>query len=92
LRTAFSYTARDLGQPVASSEILAALQSVPGIVAATITKLWTFTPGTQTTEPPGSPPAVLVADAPAPGDDIGTLVGAELLVLDEAPVTWGILP
>jgi hypothetical protein len=92
LRHAFSFAARDLGQPVAASEVVAEIQAVAGVVAATVTKLWTFAPGTQTTEPAGPPPHVLVADAPAPGSDIGTLVGAELIVLDRAPVNWGVLP
>jgi hypothetical protein len=92
LARAFSFEERDLGQPVASSEVLAEIQDVTGVIAATITQLWTFAPGTVTSAPPGPPPELLTAAAPAPGADIATVTGAELIVLDAAPITWGVLP
>lgn len=95
LAQAFSFDNRDLGQPVAASEVVAEIQAVDGVVAATVTGLWTFAPGTEGAEggrPVGPPPDVLVAAAPIAGADIGTLVGAELIVLDAAPIAWGLLP
>jgi predicted phage baseplate assembly protein len=92
LSQAFSFEARDLGQSVGASEVLAEIQSVAGVVAATITALWTFNPRQPTTPPAGSPPDLLVANAPLPGADITTVTGAELLMLDTAPISWGVLP
>ena len=92
LSQAFSFEARDLGQPVTASEVVAEIQGVTGVVAATITALWIFDPGQQTTAPVGPPPDLLVASAPLPGADIGIVIGAELLTLDTAPVSWGVLP
>jgi hypothetical protein len=94
LRAAFSFTARDLGQPVAASEVMAILHAVPGVQAATPAALWVYQPGIAV-PPPGPPPAVLVAAQPAPGTEVTatgpTVTGAELLTLDSAPVTWGVL-
>jgi predicted phage baseplate assembly protein len=93
LRARFSFAARDLGQPVPASEVLAVLYGVPGIVAATLAALWKFIPGEVTSAPTGPAPALLTAAQPAPGTDLtGKLVGAELLTLDDAAVTWGVLP
>ncbi len=96
LRSSFSFDARDLGQAVAASEVLALLQGVTGVVAATITSMW-IADGDASTGAPGGPPSdLLVANAPLPGIDIGVagspVTGAELLVLDRAPVAWGVLP
>ena len=92
LSQAFSFEARDLGQSVAASEVLAEIQGVTGVVAATITALWTFHPGQPTTPPSGPPPDLLPASAPLPGADIGTVTGADLLVIDGGPISWGVLP
>ena len=92
LSQAFSFEARDLGQSVAASEVLAEIQSVPGVVAATITSFSKCGVSPQIVVV-GAPPAdVLPASAPLPGVDIGTVTGAELLVLDAAPIVWGPLP
>ena len=89
---AFSFEARDLGQSVAASEVLAEIQGVPGVVAATITSFSKCGVSPQIVVV-GAPPAdVLPASAPLPGVDIGTVTGAELLVLDAAPIVWGSLP
>ena len=95
LTNAFSFQVRDLGQPVAPSEVLAVIQGVTGVVAATLTALWKFDPGAPTSVPT-TPPDVLVAQSPQPGTDIGvvistSLIGAELIVLDSAPITWTVL-
>jgi predicted phage baseplate assembly protein len=92
LSQAFSFEARDLGQDVAASEVLAAIQGVAGVVAATITALWMFDPGKPTAPPSGPPPDLLPASTPLPGADIGTVTGAWLLVIDSAPINWGVLP
>lgn len=88
LRRGFSFPARDLGQPVARSALLALLHAVPGVVAATVTGLWRYPPGSG----PGPAPDLLTAEAPAPGSELGpALAGAELLTLDTAPIQWGVL-
>ncbi|WP_420124763.1 hypothetical protein [Nakamurella sp.] len=97
LSTAFSFGARDLGQPVAASEVLAQIQSVPGVVAVTVTALWMVDPSAPSFVGT-SAPALLNAASPLPGIDIGTgtdrlgLAGAELIVLDPAPIDWRVLP
>lgn len=94
LQAVFSFDARDLGQDVPSSEVLTEIEGVMGVVAATITGLWKFDPRASSSGPGtvgAGPPPVLVADAPAPGVDIGSLVGAELIVIDSAPIAWGVL-
>jgi predicted phage baseplate assembly protein len=90
LRATFAYDARDLGQPVAASEVLAEIHAVTGVIAATITQLWKVTPGTVTAS--GPPPEVLTADAPRAGADIDRVEGAELIVIDPAPIAWTVLP
>jgi predicted phage baseplate assembly protein len=92
LTSTFSFDRRELGQPVVASEVVAEIQGVDGVVAVTLTKLWKFEPGSSTTVPTGPPEDELVAEQPAPGVDIGLLTGAELIVLDAAPITWGALP
>jgi predicted phage baseplate assembly protein len=98
LAAAFSFSARDLGQPVSASDVLSVIQATPGVVAATITAMWVFDPSSAEADVASGPPAtalgvqLLPAAAPSPGADIGTLVGAELIVLDSAPITWGVLP
>ena len=91
LSQAFSFDARDLGQPVAASEVLAEIQGVTGVVAATITALWMFDPGTQTTAPPGPPPMLLVAARRGPARHRHRHRGG-VAVLDSAPVSWRVLP
>lgn len=92
LSQAFSFDARDLGQPVAASEVLAEIQGVAGVVAATITALWKIYPGRLGIALSRRPSDLLTASAPLPGADIGTVTGAELLTLDAAPISWGVLP
>ena len=73
----YSFDARSFGQPVALSEAIAAIQSIPGVVAVDIDK---FSRNDAPT-PPSQPR--LIADRPAMGAD-GVVQAAELLLLDES--------
>jgi predicted phage baseplate assembly protein len=80
LRASFSFTARDFGQPVALSEVLAAIQSVAGVRAAQIGQLFR-------TDDPNGPglASVLTAAVPMTGS-AGEPLAAELLTLDPRPL------
>ena len=78
LRAAFSFETRAFGQPVVLSEIYAAIQSTPGVVAADIDKLYRV----------GMWPILnhrLLADQPVDTGG-GELDAAELLTLDPEPL------
>jgi predicted phage baseplate assembly protein len=78
LRAAFSFEAREFGQPVVLSEVIAVIQAVPGVVAAHLQSLHRTdgAPGLETR---------LTAARPAPGAGASVL-GAELLTLDPQPL------
>jgi predicted phage baseplate assembly protein len=76
LRAQFSFEAREFGQPVASSEVIAVMQSVRGVTAIDLNKLYRVG---------GSPTDRLLAALPQAGAG-GTLAPAEILVLDSAPL------
>jgi hypothetical protein len=77
LRDRFSFARRDFAQPVAASEVLAAIHSVAGVVAARIGSLYRAgTPGNFVRLP---------ADPPIRLPD-GSLRAAELLTLDPGPL------
>lgn len=82
LRDSFSFQARDFGQPVHESEIIALIQSVNGVVSVNVTGFYRS----------DESPAVhvhLVAKVPAAG---GTdLSPAEILMLDPQPLTFEVL-
>ncbi len=79
LASNFSFPQRRIGQGVAQSEVLALVQSVPGVVAAEITIF------NRTMQPPATDlPAVLRAASPRPGQQDTTVSGAEILLLDPA--------
>jgi hypothetical protein len=80
LRDAFSFDARDFGQPVALSEVVEVMQKVDGVVAVNVTAL-------ARTDGPVGP--LLGADAPRPGT--ANAAPAELLTLDPAPLDLGVL-
>jgi hypothetical protein len=84
LRANFSFTARTFGQPVLLSEVMAVMQTVPGVIAVDITALCRqgSTPAPDTTQ--------LVAATPQAGAD-GTISPAELLTLDPAPLNLGVM-
>ncbi|HJZ78779.1 MAG TPA: putative baseplate assembly protein, partial [Pyrinomonadaceae bacterium] len=75
LRERFAFDERQFGQPVALSEVVAVMQSAPGVVAVDVDKLYRFDDteaGLNALLPAASPQA----------DDKGTLAPAELLTLD----------
>ncbi len=80
LRAAFAFDARDFGQPVALSEVLAVMQSVPGVRAVQVTQFF------RTDDPNGGGLAnILIASVPVSGS-AGEPLAAELLTLDQRPL------
>lgn len=80
LRDAFSFDARVFGQSVALSEVLAAIQSVPGVRAVQVAQFF------RTDDPSGEGVAtVLTASVPSSGS-AGEPLAAELLTLDPRPL------
>lgn len=80
LRTKFSFDARNFGQPVVSSEVIAVMQSVPGVVAVDLNNIHRV----------GRPPSDrLLAALPKTGTD--GLEPAELIVLDSAPLELSVM-
>jgi len=81
LRSAFSFDARALGQPVQQSEVIAVAQAVPGVVAVDLTKLFG---GAQ----PGQSSSVLHKRLLATRMHVagGKAKAAELLTLDPGPL------
>lgn len=75
----FSFDQRQLGQGVALSEVIALMQSTPGVIAV---EMQAFNRQGQPPAP-GALPAVLRAAAPITGQQ-GTPQGAEMLLLDPA--------
>lgn len=86
LRERFSFDARQFGQPVALSEVVAVMQSAPGVVAVDLDKLYRFD------DTAAGLNALLPAAAPQAGDK-GTVAAAELLTLDPSPLhDLGVMP
>jgi len=78
LRDQFSFDVRAFGQPVFLSEVIAAVQLVPGVVAVDVNKLYrTGAAATLRTRLLAALPETLAN---------GSLVSAELLTLDSAPL------
>jgi predicted phage baseplate assembly protein len=78
LREQFSFDVRAFGQPVFLSEVIATVQAVPGVVAVDVNKLYrTGAAATLQTRLLAALPETLVN---------GSLVSAELLTLDSAPL------
>jgi predicted phage baseplate assembly protein len=75
LKAQFGFDARDFGQPVVYSEVLAAIQAVPGVTAATLSKLY------RQGDPAAGLNMTLVPRVATLNVD-GTLAGAEVLTLD----------
>jgi hypothetical protein len=80
VRSGFSFAAREFGQPVFLSEVITAIQNVPGVLNLRITRL-------QYTDVPEASPSVMAwLPAGVPGQDAGGIpVPAGLLTLDPAP-------
>jgi hypothetical protein len=78
LRNCFSFAARDFGQPVEFSGVIAVIQGVPGVVGVDLESVYRT----------GGAPAVndpLLADGPGL-DSSGQMLAAELLTIDPAPL------
>lgn len=82
LGSAFSFETRAFGQPVALSQVEAVIQGVDGVAAVLMDGFARFD---DQTAPPVS--QRLAAAAPQPGSDAGTVVAAELLLLDPSGAT-----
>jgi hypothetical protein len=80
LRTTFSFSTREFGQPVALSEVLSVMHLVPGVQAVQVTQLYRV-------DDPAAPSlqTELPALVPQSGSGAGNL-GAELLTLDASPL------
>jgi hypothetical protein len=76
LQERYSFKARQFGQPVALSDVTAAIQSIGGVLAVDIDKFYRNDAPT----PPIQPR--LIAERPAMGAD-GLVPAAEILLLDE---------
>jgi len=82
LREKFSFEHRQFGQPVHLSDVYAVIQSVAGVIAVDIDRLY------RTDETESIPTDMRLNAALPEKDDItGELLGAEMLVLDSAPLT-----
>jgi len=82
LRDSFSFQARDFGQPVHQSEVIALIQSVTGVLSVNLTAFH------RSDEDPTTH-LHLVAAVPAPGGQ--DFSPAEILMLDPQPVTFEVL-
>ena len=82
LRDRFSFEARDFGQPVHRSEVVALIQGIKGVVSVNVKEFY------RSDENPTSH-LHLVAAAPAPGGK--DLTPAEILMLDPQPLTFEVL-
>ena len=86
LRAQFSFDARAFGQPVMLSEVIAAIQAVPGVIAVTMNNLFRSDAALPTLE------TRLLAALPQMGAS-GNVAAAELLTLDPAPLDQlGVMP
>lgn len=79
LRDYFSFEFRNFGQAVTLSEVIAVMQNVPGVFAVSIKDNDLYR-----TDGLGQPGKILEAAMPKPGDK--TVVEAELITLDSAPI------
>ncbi|MCS6297262.1 MAG: putative baseplate assembly protein [Nitrospira sp.] len=80
LQQRYSFAARAFGQPVALSEVIAAIQAVPGVVAVDLDRFARTDQSLPAIQPR------LIADRPAMGAD-GVVPAAELLLLEPASLT-----
>src|SRR5215207_8745042 len=78
LQEQFGFEARSFGQGVALSEVVAAVQAVPGVVMVDVDELYRIT---KEGESEGSQP-FLEAEVPRAGEEDGNVLPAELLTLD----------
>ena len=81
LAAAFSFASRGFGQPVFSSEVISAMQDVPGVVAVTLGDF----------RPSGAATQANVIPAAAPTLGPNGLVGAELVTIEPGPLPGVVL-
>ncbi len=84
MRAEFSFAERGFGQPVVLSEVIALLQSIAGVVAVNLKKLYR-------TGNVAKLNVRLEAELPNGGDP-NSLGAAELLTLDPAPINLEVMP
>lgn len=89
LRAAFSFESRSFGQPVTISEVIAVIQSVPGVVAVDLNTLHRTDASPADLTQLGSLWTVVPASAPQSGRISPR--AAELLLLDPRPLLIGVL-
>lgn len=80
LESRYAFRTRAFGQPVALSEVMAAIQAVPGVVAVDVDRF------ARTDRPMPAIQPRLIADRPAMGAD-GVVPAAELLLIDPVSLT-----
>jgi hypothetical protein len=85
LRAAYSFDARQFGEPVQLSRVIALMQAVAGVVAVDVDALYRTGETVSST-----PPARLLAAFPKAGAD-GSSTAAELLMLDPRPVNLSVM-
>jgi hypothetical protein len=83
IRARFSFDARDFGQPVMLSEVIAIMQAVQGVEMVDVDKLYRVGESGLNDR--------LTADLPKKGEN-GEMIAAELLMLDPAPIELGVVP
>jgi hypothetical protein len=86
LRSAYSFDARDFGQPVTIDAVYATIQTVSGVIAADINQLYRSDTGPL---PPEPQPRLLAALPVVRGN--GSVTAAELLMLSAAPLDLGVM-
>ncbi|ULA61569.1 MAG: Putative baseplate assembly protein [Nitrospira sp.] len=80
LEQQYAFEARAFGQPIAMSEVIAAIQAIPGVVAVDVDRFARTDQSLPAIQPR------LIADRPAMGAD-GVVPASELLLLDPASLT-----
>jgi hypothetical protein len=86
LRAAYAFAERDFGEPVTIDEVYAVIHGVAGVVAADIQQLYRIELGALDPQPQSR----LIAALPAVQSD-GTVNAAELLTLDDGPLSLGVM-
>jgi len=84
LRQSFSFQARTFGQPVFQSEVVAAIQDVPGVVDVVLSIF-------SSSDPTETPHRQLAATVPQAGSR-GSITPAQLLTLDPGPLGLTVTP
>jgi len=84
LQNAFSFEARSFAQPVTASEVTAIIQSVPGVIASDLTRLFPVTPPPGEVRFEGLLPILCASPARFAG---GSITPAELLLVNPVGIT-----